>query len=338
MKNAFKIFVPVFIFAATLIGSLFIYGAVERKSTDPSLNPHSLKVLVKGKFLGFFPNAEADLLAARHWEGNLIYQKRYQTDRYNQRIPRDENPQALHHMIFAGCSFIFGEGLDASETLSVIYQKKNPEVQSYNLGLPGGGLHTLLKYEEVFPLNKIVNPEKGYFLYFFIPQHLDRFFQRFKILVWAYPHFAKYKIESGKLIQDGFVGDTMKFFIARSARKMGLSQAIKLLDPAGYSDEEIANYALALRIFQNRVLKDLPQTKFRLVMHPIINFAAEDEKKFLKAFADQGVEVLDVKGEFTQLKVARHIEDQKLAIHSDGHPSALYNDLLSETLKTILKD
>lgn len=318
------------------MGSLYLYVAQKEKSSPPLTVPRDHEVLIRGKNMGFYPKAGSDVYVSRMVKGKLLYRHRNQIDEYNRRIPREENPRAREHVIFAGCSFIYGEGLDNKDSLPVLFQKKNPEAQSYNLGLPGGGLHTLLRYPEVFPLKEIIRPASGYYLYFFLPQHMDRFLMRFNFLIWAHPLFAHYSIREGKLVDHGEVADTTKFFIARKAREFGLMRAIVALDPERYSEKELADFAIAVRLLKERIQRDLPQTKFRFVAHPLLAFDSSNEELLMRELRTQGVDILEVKERFEALKKERGVNIQDLSIQDDGHPTALNNELLTEVLTSAI--
>ena len=47
-------------------------------------------------------------------------------------------------VIFTGCSFVFGEGVNDNQTLPYLYGKQNPAVRCYNYGFPGYGTQQML--------------------------------------------------------------------------------------------------------------------------------------------------------------------------------------------------
>jgi len=93
------------------------------------------------------------------------------------------------HAVFLGCSFTFGEGLMYSSTFPHLFEKLNPDYKSYNYGVQGFGPHqiALLFDDRVNTINEEAIPEeKGFALYTYIDDHLNRVFGGSDYFNWGW--------------------------------------------------------------------------------------------------------------------------------------------------------
>ncbi|MDR0232833.1 MAG: hypothetical protein LBI82_12035, partial [Dysgonamonadaceae bacterium] len=93
-----------------------------------------------------------------------------------------------NHAVFLGCSFTFGDGLMYSSTFPYLFEELNPDYKSYNYGVPGFGPHqiALLFDDRVNTINEEAIPEKkGFALYTYIDDHLNRVYGGSIYLRWA---------------------------------------------------------------------------------------------------------------------------------------------------------
>lgn len=69
------------------------------------------------------------------------------------------------HLIVAGDSNTFGDGVSIENTLPVLLSKKLPATTPYNWGIRGGGPNNTLALMEFFPWEKTIKESKGLFIY-----------------------------------------------------------------------------------------------------------------------------------------------------------------------------
>ena len=134
------------------------------------------------------------------WNGrtrrnDTIYNICFSSDSFSRRIPDDAfmekylmNPTHPNkHAMFFGCSFTFGEGLMYASTFPSLFESLNADYKSYNYGVPGYGPHqiALLFDKQINTINEEAVPEeKGFALYTYIDDHLNRVYGRNIYLRW----------------------------------------------------------------------------------------------------------------------------------------------------------
>jgi len=97
--------------------------------------------------------------------------------------------QVSNHAVFFGCSFTFGDGLMYSSTFPYLFEKLNPDYKSYNYGASGFSPQqiALLFDKQVNIINSETVPEKkGFALYTYINDHLNRVYGGSRFLRWGY--------------------------------------------------------------------------------------------------------------------------------------------------------
>lgn len=327
MRSLKGISVFVLIFSVTLSGLFYVWESrMEKKFPEKVSQPKSHEFKEYGTDLGFFPRAGSDLVSTLRKDGEIIYQVRYQTDAKNLRIPLPRNKKAKSHVIFAGCSLVFGEGLPVEETLSWNFQKTVPDVEAVNLGSMGGGLHTLLRWTELFSLRELGLPEKGHFLYFFFPDHLNRFFLRINYLQWGDPGSPVYEERNGKIVYTGPLKETQRFKSVRMLSEIGMKHVPLRADPPLYEKEELRKFVMGIKELKARVQKALPHSKFSVILFPFGTTAPEGNQLFLDELKTAGIDFFESAPEFTEGK-------ESLSIPGDGHPNFRFNQLMTEVIR-----
>jgi hypothetical protein len=109
-------------------------------------------------------------------EGRLIYDVQIGLDQYSRRVVPGFRKEAKRAVVFLGDSFVFGEGLNDEQTMPARFQKLNPDLSVYNLGVPGAGpndfLHKLRQPED--PFFSGVDAKEGVVFYVFQDFHDQR--------------------------------------------------------------------------------------------------------------------------------------------------------------------
>ncbi len=122
----------------------------------------------------------------RYREGSRvpIYSMDVTTDEVGRRtlpLPQTSTPWT-GHLAAMGCSYVFGEGLNSTQTLSAYLLHHFPSYKPYNLGLSGYGVNDVLARTLNYGFMDNIEPKKGVGLYFFMENHLQRSLGFFSIL------------------------------------------------------------------------------------------------------------------------------------------------------------
>lgn len=282
------------------------------------------------KYLSFLRGPGTVMNVKYFYEGELIYDQNYKTDNFLFRVPMLKNDRASQHAIFGGCSFTWGEGLKEEDTLPWMFQKSAKEFNSYNLGFPGGGLHTLLRYMEIFDLQKAIRNKKGYFFYVFMSNHLDRFYGRYNYLDLKPDNAPYYEVLDDRPIYRGEMKDQTFYKNFHNASDFNLKEALlRSQDSESWTDKELADFSKAVEELKKRYKTALPEGKFYLIFHPtgvsynVRNKLANQLKKlkidYLEPFEDYHSYLQEKKLTYDDMK-----------IRSDGHPSAKLNEFFGK--------
>jgi hypothetical protein len=350
MKNLFKkiggFLVVTVIFLSTLYGLFFLFDKKEAKKI--ALQKETVDKF--HEYLDFgkdfekhktFLRAPGSVLRVKLSKGaRVIYDQIYKTDENLFRVPVPQNNEAKSHLIFAGCSFTWGEGLKDEMTLPYVFAAKDKEFQSYNLGFPGGGLHTLLHYTSMFHLKDVIKEKNGYMVFSVILPQFDRFFGRYNYLSWADPEYVHYAVENDKVVFKGELRDQGFYQSFKKAQSAGVGNTmINLQDPLKWSDSELHDFAVASGELSKRYKRELPRGKFVMMIHPAYGSGMDKEIKarIIKALRDQKIEVWDPSDDFLKWLTDSKIPKDELYIKDDGHPTAKTNDYLAEWIDQKIK-
>lgn len=240
-------------------------------------------------------------------------------------------------LVFLGCSFTFGQGLDDTATLP--YQVgKMTNLSAANLGVTGYGIHQVY---QLFNEQYASNANSGrVFIYSFLYDHILR---ANGLYAWNLqgPLFKK---EGDSLINTGPMSNTLDAaepgyiryvsllgsfsFLKDMLGRIALNNRVKKLQPADYDKcfLMIRKMAQAIQRTGGRLIvlnwDNANWANLEIKGLPVAMIEQE-----LKAMADVGVEVVNVSSllDYT---------DRNNFIPRDGHPSAVANARMARALKS----
>lgn len=105
----------------------------------------------------------------------VIYDVVYSTDQYGLRVtPPNDNPNSIP-ILFFGCSFTFGDGVNDDEALPYVFQvgSKN-EYKAYNFALNGYGPHQMLRIIESGLIERVLGKSPDVAIYGVLTDHIER--------------------------------------------------------------------------------------------------------------------------------------------------------------------
>lgn len=323
-----KILIPVIIFTFTLIACLLVRAKFIHEG---GLHPvkHEWTVLSEGdsdaypgvEDLFASPGAKAELILKD--SAGVISQTFYSVNEFGLR-DMGLSEKKNKHLLLSGCSFIFGLGVPEEETLSSALRRDLPEVNVRNLGFPGGGLHTALRFSEIVPLKKFVPEEGGTFLYVMFADHLNRFHLRPDFLVWSRSTAPTYKVKDSSVIYDGKLNTHLSFWKSKALNFLSLGGLEK--SPESFTDQELEAYLEGVKELKKRYLKDFPRGKFHWMIHPLFPFR---ESLRLESLAiKNGIPFLE------NALVVPHAERGRYLLR-DNHPNGSFNQAFAVWLRRL---
>ncbi|MBY0384290.1 hypothetical protein K2X05_03950 [bacterium] len=179
----------------------------------------------------------------------IVYDVKYSQDLFRRRLTIGHTQNASKHLILSGCSSTFGEGINDDQTLSYFLQKKMPEANVFNLGIPGGSVVTALTTITTRNNWDGISPKNGLLLFSYSTKiHVPRFLGTIMIVGSWYHHGAFLKTNKAGNYEYGGIYYLHKPL--RSVLSKILSQS-KLLSAINFdwplvNDRAIENYAKAI--------------------------------------------------------------------------------------------
>ncbi len=282
-------------------------------------------------FLGTAPHKPREgfqhFSSSRYFKKEILYDVVYTIDSNGLRIgPFTNNSNnSAQCVLFYGCSFTFGEGLNDDETMPYLVGiKSNGTYHTYNFGFHGYGAHQMLAALEHGLEEKVVPCKPKYAVYAALMDHI----RRSAGLVPYDKNGPRYTLnQNGEVILTGRFVDYEKSFISWIKKRLRKSYILRetILKENPFSSDNISLFVSivdrARTIFENRY----PGSQFYVL--------------FWDKFVDQGgigdrekvLHALDEKGIRAHL-ISNILQNDKseYLIKLDGHPNAFANKLIAE--------
>lgn len=296
------------------------------------------------KFLGYAPDKNFKINETKYYKNKLVFNVTYSIDKNGLRIspPYDES-NLMGCVLFFGCSFSYGIGVNDSETLP--YQvgiQTHGKYRIYNFGLGGYGPHQMLSELEHNIVKNVVNcKENTYAIYQAIPDHINRVAG---LSYWDY-HGPRYVLEKNKEVS--FAGNFDDVTILPKIILKYLNKSLIYRDIIGNRrffnrDNDINLYVGIVCAAKKNFEKLYPDGKFHIIFWD--NRFRNDEKtekviewkEVLKSFRDKGLNV------HLMSKILPEYQNNRFKYNIspyDSHPSPLAHRLIAEyVLHNILKE
>ncbi len=263
------------------------------------------------------------------------YSFEYVIDSHGRRqVSADNTPKNLsEYLLFYGCSFTFGKGLDAHETLPAFAQRELRKFHAYNMGVPGsspsGILASLMDDTDI--RNQGIIEAQGISLYIYIDDHISRVLGTANWLAHLFEHqnhpFFELQNDQpqlrGSFTQRGLVNSALRLF-----GNSGISHYFSL-DYPRLNSERARLFAVLIENMAAKMRQRFNLREFIVVVYPGEGRLFKDWYPYIK---DPAIRFLD----YGSIPIAKVLKNQQY-IRGEGHPSALANrflwDLISEDLK-----
>ena len=259
---------------------------------------------------------------------SAIYDVVYTIDPYGKRYtPVENSEQRNQFLMFFGCSFTFGEGLEDNETVPYEVAALTKDFMPYNFGFHGDGPFDMLAKVENYPLNKWVKEGSGKMVYMFLDGHVQRVLGSMRVMSWNEDR-PYYKLsKDGKLVRTGtfynnrvFLTNFYRFLLkSRILQKFGVEHIF----PVTESDLKLT--ALAINSFYSKFKEQYPGAEMHIIFYP----GSKYQNRILKYLDTNHVKVLDYSALFDR-------NDSRFVIGGDGHPSHYANQVVAQQIVTDL--
>jgi hypothetical protein len=132
-------------------------------------------VFVRDEVMGHRPAANFSTRTTLHYGEELVYDVVFTTDEHGLRISPPVIGEPAGCVLFFGCSYTFGEGVDDDETLPyAVAMKTGQRYQVYNFGYSGYGPHHMLAAIEGGLVDSAIDCRPTHAIYQSHPHHVLR--------------------------------------------------------------------------------------------------------------------------------------------------------------------
>jgi hypothetical protein len=263
--------------------------------------------------LGFVPPKNRCFRHLLMGPNGPIYDVTYTLDKCGRRVtPVAAGPGRNRFLLFFGCSFTFGEGVNDDECMPAQVDRLTSDYVTYNYGLPGyGPQQTLVKLEDPDFLAE-VNEKNGILIYTFISSHVNRAVGSMTVFTQWEEHFPFYEITDDDQLDlrgDFSSGRPVKNFIYRLLGKSRTLNHFKFDWPLYYGPRDWALTARILGEAKKKFNTLFPNCPFYVLIFP--GFCSP---QMIPLFQQYGIRVLDYSKmyDFTQ---------PRFWLTGNGHPS-----------------
>ncbi|MBY0516427.1 MAG: hypothetical protein K2P81_05935 [Bacteriovoracaceae bacterium] len=232
------------------------------------------------------------------------------------------------HLIFVGCSMIYGDGVQDTETTPAQVSNLVEGWHVYNLGVQGASAKEHLYLWRNFSLNEAIKEENGVLLYNHFSDHFERVSYTWRYLSWASPILPvwDYVPEKHDFVYKGINSESIDWKFSQLMNQLGLTymwlRATSHFVPLKLSNKipMMIDYLLAIK---KEYLRQFPKGRFivtKSVLNPWVPAEMYHlEETFLKALSAANLEVWDDK-QIDRDFISAGKKNDDWMIPRDGHP------------------
>ena len=291
---------------------LFFY-ALNRIKADHSKVQESGMRFVRTEPLGYKNPPNTRAVERMSLNGREIFNVTYSTDGYSRRItPLPHTGSVDKFILFFGCSYTFGQGVQDEETLPSRVSKLAPNYRPYNYGVIGyGPQHVLIKLEDP-SLKREIEESHGILVYTYLHDHLYRVVGSLNHHGREMPHYVLDSDGNLERAGDMVSGRPAIALLYWLFRKSSTAQFFQLGYPR-IDDNDIRLTAKIIIEARNAFSRLFDRGDFYVLMYPNPSSSAR-MKQLIPHFEGAKVKYLDYSELFDP-------STQGLRIEGDPHPT-----------------
>lgn len=236
-------------------------------------------------------------------------------------------PVRPEHLFVFGCSFVFGDGLNDSETLPWILNSKQTRFTAYNLGKSGWGPNDLLSFTLKNELLPIDAPKNGAAFYLY-RDHIDRALNSLQVAGnWGGNNEAVMETDRAFISLGKFSeAHPIRHLLYRFLYQMNLVHLLGVNWPI-YSESNVKYVARMIHALQKEYNNQTNEKNpFYVVFYPM-RMPEDIQLQLRTALNELGVQFLDYSVIDLQM-----IMNDPATIPFDGHPNRMANEKFADLL------
>jgi len=254
-----------------------------------------------------------------------VYNVVYSVDKYRRRIVPVENEENRDKFImFIGCSYTFGEGVENNQTFAYEVGKNATEYTPYNYAMHGAGPFDNLARLEGIDYENEIKEKNGLLIYMYIDPHVIRTIGGGHAMNWKIndPYYEVNK--DGELVRHGTFIEARPF-LTRFYYILGKSRILRVLNiwfPLKITSKHIEVTAKTIEAMRDRFKLQYPDSEFYVLFYPDVLYVDE----IIGELQERDIQYLD----FSHLYDSK---DPKYSIRKeDEHPSPLAHMTLGKKI------
>lgn len=274
--------------------------------------------------LGYKPVADTLMHSIKIGNADTVYDAYYHIDHFARRVASNQPNDTLNkkHLLFFGCSFTFGEGLNDSLTIPYLAGERMRGYQPYNFGYPGYGPQQMLVSLQAANGMQGVAHQQGTAIYILMPEHIYRTIGAMYVCTHWGSRMPYYQLVGDSVVRHGNFtsGRPLK---ALYYRFMGFTGLAAFTEPPPVKQKDIDLTVAVIATAKKTYLQRYPGSSFYVMMYPSVWYQAIGQK-LVDQLRAKGIEVLDYRNIFPL--------DSSHYIVGDGHPTGLANKAIATQL------
>ncbi|OGX33790.1 MAG: hypothetical protein A3C36_06295 [Omnitrophica WOR_2 bacterium RIFCSPHIGHO2_02_FULL_52_10] len=257
--------------------------------------------------------------------GEYIYDVNYTIDEFGRRVTivpgREQRDQ---YILFMGCSFMYGEGVQDNETLPFHVGRMTTEYLPYNYAFHGLGPFDLLAKLENLDLRSQVQEKDGLLIYLFMDDHVKRVTGAMSVMKWKGNQVYYAVDHQGDFVRHGSF-NTGRSFLTPLYKILLKSRILRYfnVDIPKIGTSHIELTAKVIEAMKNEYQKKFGSEKF----YVFIKSKSWIGQRLAEQLDARGIKNFNIESIFAD-------GDRELYRLSadDGHPSALAQQMMAEKI------
>jgi hypothetical protein len=268
----------------------------------------------------------------RKKDGSVIYDVFYTTDQFGRRLTPAASPEARsRHLIFFGCSFTYGEGVQDTETIPAQAALGLTGYQPHNYGFHGHGTSHMLRKMQSQTLQHEVVEKEGILVYLFLDFHISRVIGSMRWVAGSGKLHPYYDLNARDQVayEGSFVQG--RPFLQRAYERFSKSALLGVFGidfPPVIAERHIHLTARIIGEARDLYKEQFPLGEFYVVVFPSSLYG----DNLIRELKDKDIKILDYSKLFD-----RHDPKYFLAAE-DRHPNALAYEIVARRLAHDLRE
>jgi len=284
----------------------------------------------KDALVGYKPSPNMRKTSKMTFNGRPIYNVTYSTDELGRRItPIKTVGKPDKFILFFGCSYTFGDGVEDDETLPFFVGQLASRSRPYNYGVSGFGPQQMVAKLQQGNIKAEIDEPEGFLVYTFIDDHVHRVIGSQHIVQTWGRYMPYYGLDSGGNLErrgDFEGGRPVSTLLFSLLRKSEIAQYFRVGVPQRINDDD---FALTAKIFlesRNAFSRLFKRENFFVLIYP----GSVWRKKLIPHLEKAGVQYFDYFNLFDPNQTDLHIE-------RDRHPTPKAYRIVAERLTLDLR-